>query len=111
MMLTAVSWHHNPHPCLIPSLSLSLSLSPPLSLSLSLSLSATQPAVSTECDAGQMADVDEPYLPLGAGLLVPLSEAREQLSNLLNALPAMFAATVTPGKSSLGDAESSPGAR
>jgi hypothetical protein len=45
----------------------------------------------------QMGDVDDPYLPLGAGLLVPLSEARAQLATLLQSLPGMFATTALPG--------------
>jgi len=44
-----------------------------------------------------MGDVEDPYLPMGSGLLVRLGEARDQLAALLNALPGMFAATAMPG--------------
>ena len=38
-----------------------------------------------------MADIEEPFLPMADELLVPLSDSREVVERLLDALPAMFA--------------------
>ena len=37
-------------------------------------------------------EVEEPYAPVGGGLLVPMHEHLDQITTLLEALPAMFQA-------------------
>lgn len=43
-----------------------------------------------------MADVSDVYAPMSSNLLAKLSEAREQLAELLSSIPGMFAAAQGP---------------
>lgn len=43
-----------------------------------------------------MADVSDVYAPMSSNLLAKLSEAREQLAELLSSIPGMFAAGQGP---------------
>ena len=43
-----------------------------------------------------VSDLEEPFLPLPAELLVNLDESREVVEALLDKLPAMFANTIDP---------------